>query len=102
MSRWIKISLFCLLPFASFAQDVTGSVSGTVTDPAGAAIVGASVKLVSDTTDTSETRMTNGEGDFIFTNVKPGFYSITAENPGFKKFEKSRLPVEAEGHRLFR
>ncbi len=88
MYRYVSTFLLCLLPVAALAQDVTGSISGSVTDPAGAAIVGANVALVSDTTHAAETQTTNGEGNFVFNVVKPGFYSVAVEHPGFKKFEK--------------
>ena len=93
MFRHVALSLFCLLPVAALAQDVTGSISGSVIDPAGAAVVGASLKLVSDATAAVEMQAANGEGNFLFTTVKPGFYSITVEHPGFKKFEKSHIEL---------
>jgi hypothetical protein len=93
MFRHVALSLLCLLPVAALAQDVTGSISGSVTDPAGATIVGASVKLVSDETAATKTEATNGEGNFLFTAVRPGFYSIFVEHPGFKRFEKTHLEL---------
>ena len=93
MSRYFVFCFLSLLPAAVFAQDVNGSISGSVTDPAGAAIVGAVVKLVSDTTSATATQTTNGEGDFVFNVIKPGFYSVTVEHPGFKKFSKAHIEL---------
>jgi hypothetical protein len=50
---------------ALLGQDVNGTISGSITDPAGAAVVGATVRLVSETTDSVTTEQTNGEGNFI-------------------------------------
>jgi hypothetical protein len=88
MFRYAAVFLLSLLPVAVLAQDVTGSISGSVSDPAKAAIVGAQVKLVSEATAASFAETSNAQGDFIFTAVRPGFYSIAVEHPGFKKFEK--------------
>ena len=93
MFRHIALYLVFLLPVAALAQDVTGSISGSVTDPAGAVVVGAAVKLVSDDTAAALTITTDKEGNFVFTNVKPGFYSVTVEHPGFKKFEKAHIEL---------
>src|ERR1700730_12795228 len=46
----------------SFAQQITGSVTGTVTDPGGAAVSGASVKLTNTGTDATQTAITDAEG----------------------------------------
>ncbi|HEY3836723.1 MAG TPA: carboxypeptidase regulatory-like domain-containing protein [Bryobacteraceae bacterium] len=93
MSRYSVLLAFCLSPAIVLAQDVTGSISGSVTDPANAAIVGATVRLVSDATAAAFTAATNVEGNFIFTAVKPGIYSVSAEHPGFKKFEKAHFEL---------
>jgi hypothetical protein len=95
MYRYFAFCLLCWLPAVALAQDMTGSISGSVTDPARAAIVGASVKLVSDETAATLTETTNGEGNFVFNAVKPGFYSVTVEHPGFKKFEKAHIELTA-------
>ena len=93
MSRYVFFIFLCLVPIAALAQDVTGSITGSVTDPAGAAIVGANVKLVSESTNAAENATTNGEGNFVFNAVKPGFYSATIEHPGFKKFDKAHIEL---------
>src|SRR5438876_7844593 len=66
------------------AQTATGEVSGTITDPNGAAVPGALVRLTNQATKiSSETKTTEG-GYFIFVNVKPASYSLSVEAPGFK------------------
>ncbi len=74
-------------------QDVNGTISGSITDPAGAAVVGATVRLVSETTNSVTTEQTNGEGNFIFNVVRPDFYSVSVEHPGFKKFKKDHIEL---------
>ena len=93
MYRYFVFCLLSLLPAVAFAQDVNGSISGSVTDPAGGSIAGAAVKLVSETTNATETQTTNGEGNFLFNVIKPGFYSVAVEHPGFKKFEKTNIEL---------
>jgi hypothetical protein len=92
----IGVLAFCLLgmtPVAAVAQDVTVSISGSVTDAHGAAVPDATVRLVSDDTHATLTETTNGSGDFAFNIVKPGFYSVTVEKTGFKRFEKAHIEL---------
>jgi hypothetical protein len=88
MYRYVVLFALLLLPATVPAQDVTGSISGSVTDPAKAAIVGATVTITSEETGAKFNQTTNTEGSFTFTGVRPGFYKIGVENQGFKKFEK--------------
>jgi hypothetical protein len=75
------------------AQDTTGTISGSVIDPAGAAIVGATVKLVSDGTGVLWTQTARDDGSFLFVAVKSGFYSVSVEDTGFKKYEKLHMEL---------
>src|SRR5580693_2315946 len=90
---FVFVALICGFSAVAVAQDVTTSVSGSVIDAHGAAVVDSTVKLVSDETHATFTETTNGEGNFIFSTVKPGFYSVTVEKTGFKKFEKSHIEL---------
>jgi len=77
--------LFALTPSALFSQSAsTGTVAGTVTDPSGAAVVGASVTLENPTTGATRTATTNDAGRFIFANVEPGTYNTTINKTGFR------------------
>src|SRR3982751_3398156 len=72
-----------LLPSAAFAQVETGQISGTVTDPQGAVISGATVTVTSTDNGSMRTTKTSGDGYFNVTNLQPGNYEVKIEGAGF-------------------
>jgi outer membrane receptor protein involved in Fe transport len=76
------LTLF-LLPAVALAQSSMGTVSGTVTDSAGAPVAGATVTLVNQDTNVQSTRATNSDGHYVFVNARPGTYTLTIELTGF-------------------
>src|SRR5215204_5555522 len=68
-----------------FAQQGTSIVRGTVKDPQGNVVAGASVKLISVANNAERTATTSGEGLFSFEAIQVGDYKIEVEAPGFKK-----------------
>lgn len=80
----------------SFAQQITGSVTGTVTDPGGAAVSGASVKLTNTGTDAAQTITADAEGNFRFLLLPPGNYSVQVSAPGFKSYVRAGIVVEVD------
>jgi outer membrane receptor protein involved in Fe transport len=82
----------CLL----IGQQITGSVTGTVTDPAGAAISGASVQLTNRGTAAVQTLTSDNEGNFRFLLLPPGTYSLHVSMSGFKSVEREGLIVEVD------
>ena len=58
------VALFLLVFAALASAQVNGSITGTVTDPTGSAIAGATVKLTSESTGAVLTATTNADGDF--------------------------------------
>jgi Carboxypeptidase regulatory-like domain/TonB-dependent Receptor Plug Domain len=74
------------LPSISLAQSVvTGAINGTVTDPSGAVIVGATATLTSTATGAALTAETTATGAYSFGLVKPGAYTLTVARSGFKQ-----------------
>jgi len=73
--------LLCLAS-VSFGQSY-GQINGTVKDQNGAAIPGATVKLVDPNTNVERTATTNGEGFYQFINVPPGNYNVVASSGSF-------------------
>ena len=80
------------------AQTVTGAISGTVLDASGNAISGATVTLVNERTNDSRVLTTNESGDFRFTAVLPGTYTIKVEQRGFSAFERKGNVLTANEH----
>lgn len=89
---------FCFFAGAStvtWAQGVRGSVSGTVTDPNGAVVAGATVKLIrSDTQQELRTVQSTDEGDYQLLEIEPLTYDIVVTAPGFAEARLRSVTVE--------
>src|SRR5258705_12241744 len=68
------------------AQTESASISGTVTDPTGAVILGATVRLIEVDRGTQTDVATGSGGSYNFANVRPGHYRMEVEKTGFKLF----------------
>ena len=90
------VVLSTLAPTAAFAQAVYGSINGTVTDPTGAAVAGAKVTATDVRKGTTETTVTNNDGNYSVTHLVPDTYSIKVEGAGFKSFEVKDIIVNAD------
>ncbi len=73
----------CMMPFMSVAQDAEGKLSGTVKDPDGAVVVGASVSLLHSHRAVIAATTTDADGRFTLEKVSPGNYQLTVEGSGF-------------------
>jgi hypothetical protein len=76
-----------------FAQSFNGGVRGTVSDVQSGAIAEVKVSLVNGATGETRTALTNGSGGYDFTAIQPATYSVVAEHPGFKRFERKNVVV---------
>lgn len=82
-----------LFPNHLFSQAVTATVVGTMTDQSGAVVTNADVKLTNQATGAEATTKTNGSGNYQFTFLQPGTYTVTASQTGFKTETKSNIVV---------
>jgi len=81
----LSILLLFLLAFTSTAQTiVTGGLSGTITDPTGAVVPGATLTLTNTSTGDTFTAVSGATGTYSFTLLKPGDYTLTAKKESFK------------------
>ena len=84
----LSLCLLTLLLGASqtSGQATSGTISGTVLDPAGNVVSGATVTAKNTGTGVSPASFTTtGDGTFVFSNLQPGTYSVTTTAPsGFK------------------
>jgi Carboxypeptidase regulatory-like domain len=65
------------------AQQLPGSISGTVVDPSGAVIAGARVTFTRDDRSPGQEALTGGDGEFSFANIAPGPFQLTITAAGF-------------------
>jgi hypothetical protein len=100
-SRFYRIAVVvCLLLVTaglSLAQSDLATISGFVRDPSGAAVAGAKI-TIHGASGTERVATTNETGYYVFTNVPPGLYTMTAESEGFQKFESKSNKIDPAAH----
>src|SRR5438105_2289800 len=77
-----------------FGQFETATLTGVVTDSAGAVVPSATVKAINEATNIEATVTSNHEGRYLFPNLRPGSYKVTASVQGFKQFVSSGLILQ--------
>jgi Carboxypeptidase regulatory-like domain/TonB-dependent Receptor Plug Domain len=87
----ILLSVAALL---GYAQEVSAGLTGRVTDPSGAALVGASVKAKDLDRGTEFPTTTNDDGIYAFPRLPGGRYQLTVESKGFKTYVNSGVVLE--------
>jgi hypothetical protein len=85
--------LFCAAGLV--AQMTTADVVGTVTDNSGAVLVGARVTVKNLGTEVARSMVTNDTGNYVFTFLPVGTYSVTIEVEGFKRVTTPSLILAA-------
>jgi hypothetical protein len=89
MPRKLACFLFVMLavfPVTAFGQATT-SLTGTVTDPSGAVVPGAHVRLARAATGAVRTATTGADGSYEFNQILPGIYSLTVAAAGFQRYD---------------
>ena len=88
-----SLALLLTAPFGA-AQSTGGRIRGTVTDPSGGAVVGATVTLINEATHATRDVQTGANGEYIFLEAPVGSYEIDAASKGFKKFARKGIPLD--------
>src|SRR5947208_82171 len=85
----LKIATLLTLIFVLYlplaAQDATGKLVGTITDPQGAVIPGAKVTVTNTATGITRESTTGSDGTYLVNAVPIGTYTVTVEKGGFTK-----------------
>jgi hypothetical protein len=94
-------SVCCLLGLlaadSALADNVYGEIRGTVTDPSGAVIPGATITATNTGTGVSKTVKSATDGTYeILQLAAPATYNVTAEQEGFRAFEAQNLPLSLD------
>jgi hypothetical protein len=82
--------------FQASAQTTTGSITGVVTDPAGASIPGSSLTLTNLDTAQVRKQTTNDNGTYTFPALPPGRYRVLVEHTGFKRIVQEPIEVQVQ------
>ena len=85
---------FLLAATPAHAQAVTGTLLGNVTDSSGAGVPGATVTALETQTNTSRTAVTNEAGNYIFSSLQNGTYTVDVELQGFKKVVRPNVKLD--------
>jgi hypothetical protein len=91
-------AVFVLASVNLHAQVDTGSIQGTIKDQSGAVIPGAKVTVTNEGTSLSLTTTAGPDGSYMFTPLKIGSYSVSAEARGFAKAVQSKLSLNIDQH----
>ncbi|HTH53418.1 MAG TPA: carboxypeptidase regulatory-like domain-containing protein [Edaphobacter sp.] len=88
------LSLFLTRP--ALAQLDTGSVTGTVLDPAGAIVSGAKITLTNNATRITASTDSTSTGTYVFDGVRPGTYTLRTDLQGFQSFTAKNIEVHVQ------
>src|SRR5579864_8260313 len=93
-SLWISfLAVILALPSVLLGQGYFGTVSGILTDPSGALIVGAKVTLTDEQKGYHFAATSDASGRYLFVSIPPGLYSVTAEMQGFEKTIRDHIKL---------
>src|SRR5215472_8340041 len=85
--------LFVILAVALHAQTFRGALSGTVTDPSGAALPESAVKLENLSTGFTRGTTSTSNADFFFADLPLGMYTLTVAHPGFEEKKVGNIEI---------
>jgi outer membrane receptor protein involved in Fe transport len=92
-------SLIILLAVAASAQTFRGTILGTISDPNGAVVAGATIKVKNTSTGLERTTTTDSEGNYSVAELPIGPYEVRIEQPGFTPLIVSNVSVEVASER---
>src|SRR5271154_988724 len=95
--RILGVVLYLIVTLApAGAQTTAGSIVGTVTDPSGAIIAGASITITNTGTNIAVKTKSNSSGEFVVTPLEVGKYSVAVEATGFKRSLRPDVQVNVQ------
>jgi hypothetical protein len=93
--RLLVVSLFTVfISLSTNAQQVTGIIRGTIFDPSGATVSGASISVTQAETGFARTAVSGSQGEFTLVELPIGHYRLLADAKGFQKFAQEGITLE--------
>ena len=87
------LGLLVVVSTAVWGQSTSGAIQGTVVDPTGAFLPGATVTARNMGTGVTTTATTTSAGVYALPNLAPGSYAVTVVAPGMKKYVQEGITV---------
>ncbi len=96
MRMRVMLAVVVLLStWPAFGQTERGTITGTVSDPTNAVIPGATIVAVNTETGAKYETVSTETGNYTLTQLPSGAYQLSAELPGFKRYVRQGLTVQA-------
>jgi len=83
---WLVTILFLLCPVVSRAQQLTATLTGTVTDSSGAVIPNANITVTQTSTNAARTVQSDASGNYSVTSLQAGTYTVSVSSSGFEMY----------------
>lgn len=84
LTSGIAVAVLLLIAGSAFAQGTLGRLAGTVRDSSGGALPGATVRIINNQTNQTQSVVSNESGAFLFSQLPVGTYKVMIEMSGFK------------------
>src|ERR1022692_3144655 len=95
MSQCKLVGFLFLLTLPLMAQSDRGTITGTISDPAGAVVAGAPIEVRNVETGNTYQVGSSATGNYVV-QVPPGNYEMSVSVPGFKKYVRQKMTVPVE------
>ncbi len=97
--RFTRVGLFLFTVLAlstlpALAQQTLGSLNGTVVDPSGASVSGATVTISAPEINISRTAKTQSSGFFQIFNLPVAHYQVSVSSPGFETTQEANIAIQ--------
>ncbi|HET9178563.1 MAG TPA: TonB-dependent receptor [Terriglobia bacterium] len=89
----LVFAMILAAPRAGITQVLYGTLVGHVADPSGAAVPGAKVTIINQGTTISTQATTNSSGDYTFSTIVAGTYTLQIAQQGFQTYKRTDVPV---------
>jgi len=90
---WLLVLCLFALCSLTLAQIGNANLGGTVTDPSGAALVGAELTLTNAATGFKAKFTSDDRGEYTFRNLTPGTYELEVSKSGFEKYDQKNIGI---------
>jgi hypothetical protein len=94
LGRLFTLALLLVLRVSVGHASITGSISGTVTDPTGAVVPGATVVAYNTETGIQNSTQTNAQGFYSFPALAAGHYEVRIRATGFQEYRQTGLVLD--------